>query len=252
MAKQRGDGEQQEPTLELPSLFGRGRKRRRARTHEPAEPPVEEQPPVAEAPRVEGHPPVAGPPPVAEHQPVAEAQRNEPVTVPWTEPRRRASRADAAPVQNGVPRPARKARTVRIPRSAPLLPPPVAAVLTGLLVGLAGTGLTYVSLRGCEMLKGTESCGAPGLGLLVVIIVLMMLGGALVLKLLGVSDPRGTSFLAIGLMCVVVLVTLMEDLFSVWMFVAVPLISAASYALAHWVTTQFVETTDDQPHVDVR
>jgi hypothetical protein len=176
----------------------------------------------------------------------------EPVTVPSTEPRRRASRADAAPLHNGVPRPARKARPVRAPRTTPLLPAPLAAVLTGLLVGLAGTGLTYVSLRGCEMLKGTESCGAPGLGLLVVIVVLMMLAGALVLKLLGVSDPRGTSFLAIGLMCVVVLVTLMEDLFSVWMFVAVPLISAVSYALAHWVTTQFVEVTDDRPHVDVR
>jgi hypothetical protein len=128
----------------------------------------------------------------------------------------------------------------------------VAAVVTGLVIGLAGTALTYVSLRGCEMLKGTESCGAPGLGLLVVIIVLMMLGGALVLKLLGVSDPRGTSFLAVGLMCVVVLVTLMEDLFSVWMFVAVPLICAVSYAVAHWVTTQFVEPVDDRPHVDVR
>ena len=50
------------------------------------------------------------------------------------------------------------------------------------MVGLAGTALTYVGLRGCEMLKGTESCGAPGLGLLVVIIVLMMLGGALLLS----------------------------------------------------------------------
>ena len=252
MAKQRGDGEQQEPTLELPSLFGRGRKRRRTRPDEPVESAVEEHPPVAEAPPVEEHPVPAEPAPVAGHQPVAEAQPTEPVTVPSTTPRRRATRADAAPAHDGVPRPAQQARLARAARSTPLLPAPVAAVLTGLLVGLAGTALTYVSLRGCEMLKGTESCGAPGLGLLVVIIVLMMLGGALVLKLLGVSDPRGTSFLAIGLMCVVVLVTLMEDLFSVWMFVAVPLISAVSYALAHWVTTQFVETTDERPHVDVR
>lgn len=244
MAKQRGDGEQQEPNLELPSLFGRGRKRRRGKPDEPVETSVEEHPPAAEAP------PVARPP-----APVEKAQPTEPVTVPSTEPRRRATRADTAPAHDGVPRPAQQARPARAARAArttPRLPAPVAAVLTGLLVGLAGAALTYVSLRGCEMLKGTESCGAPGLGLLVVIIVLMMIGGALALKLLGVSDPRGTSFLAIGLMCVVVLVTLMEDLFSVWMFVAVPLISAASYALAHWVTTQFVETTDDRPHVDVR
>ena len=256
MAKQRGDDEQQEPTLELPSLFGRGRKRRRARTDESADehPAVAEEPPVEE-PRQSASPPPVAEDPLSAPPPVAEAPPAEHVMVPLTvptEPRRRATPADTSPEQNGVPRPVQQARLARAARTTPLLPAPVAAVLTGLLVGLAGTALTYVSLRGCEMLQGTESCGAPGLGLLVVIIVLMMLGGALLLKLLGVADPRGTSFLAVGLMCVVVLVTLMEDLFSAWMFVAVPLICAASYALARWVTTQFVETTDDRPHVDVR
>ena len=222
MAKKRGDGARQEPDLELPSLFGRGKKRRREQPEEP----VEETRPLE--------------PVVLEPEP---EPRPDPEPVPAPEPKRRAGRP---------PKPPRPARPARAARTGPLMPVPVAAVLTGLLVGLAGTALTYVSLRGCEMLKGTESCGAPGLGLLVVIVVLMMLGGALVLKLLGVSDARGTSFLAIGLMCVVVLVTLMEDLFSAWMFIAVPLICAASYAVAHWVTTQFVEAADDRPHVDVR
>jgi hypothetical protein len=230
MAKKRGDGARQEPDLELPSLFGRGKKRRREQPVEPVEEPVEETRPLE---------PVALEP---EPEPLPEPLPD-PEPLPAPEPKRRAVRP-AKP-----PRPARPARAAR---TGPLVPVPVAAVLTGLLVGLTGTALTYVSLRGCEMLKGTESCGAPGLGLLVVIVVLMMLGGALVLKLLGVSDPRGTSFLAIGLMCVVVLVTLMEDLFSAWMFIAVPLICAASYAVAHWVTTQFVEAADDRPHVDVR
>jgi hypothetical protein len=225
MAKKRGDGAREEPDLELPSLFGRGKKRRREQPEEPVEAPVEETRPL--------EPVVLEPEPEPTPEPLSAAP----------EPKRRA-RKRARP-----PRPARAARAAR---TGPLVPVPVAAVLTGLLVGLAGTALTYVSLRGCEMLQGTESCGAPGLGLLVVIVVLMMLGGALVLKVLGVSDPRGTSFLAIGLMCVVVLVTLMEDLFSAWMFVAVPLICAASYAIAHWVTTQFVEAADDRPHVDVR
>ncbi len=229
MAKKRADGDQQEPTLELPSLFGRGKKRRH---EEPVEQPAAWEP-------------------VEETRPVAPASA-EPLPPPAPEPKRRATRA------NGTPKPPKPTKSPKSPkpqraaRSGPVLPPGVAAIVTGLVVGLAGTALTYVSLRGCEMLKGTESCGAPGLGLLVVIIVLMMLGGALLLSLLGVSEPRGTSFLAIGLMCVIVLVTLMEDLFSVWMFVAVPLICAATYALARWVTTQFVETADDRPHVDVR
>ena len=204
MANKRGDGDQQEPTLELPSLFGRGKKKRRRAepeaqpTGQPEEQPVEQPAPAAAEP---------------------------------APPRRKAPRA---------------------PRTTPVVSAPIAAVLTGLVVGVLGTTLTYVSLRGCEMLKGTESCGAPGLGLLAAIVVLMVLGGAVLLRLLRVSEPRGTSFLAVGLMCVVVLVTLMEDLFSAWMFVAIPLISAVSYATAHWVTTQFVETVDERPHVDVR
>ena len=204
MAKKRGDGEQEEPTLELPSLFGRGRKRRA----EPVDPPVE--------------------------QPV-EQSVEQPV-----EPKRRADKG------------ARVAKPARVARTRPSVSAEVATVLTGLVVGLLGTALTYVSLRGCEMLKGTESCGGQGLGVLVAIVIVMVIGGAVMLKLLGVSDPRGTSFLAVGLMSVIVLVTLMENLFSAWMFVAIPLVCAVSFAVAHWVTTRFVETVDERPHVDVR
>ena len=204
MAKKRGDGEQEEPTLELPSLFGRGRKRRA----EPVDPPVE--------------------------QPV-EQSVEQPV-----EPKRRADKG------------ARVAKPARVARTRPSVSAEVATVLTGLVVGLLGTALTYVSLRGCEMLKGTESCGGQGLGVLVAIVIVMVIGGAVMLKLLGVSDPRGTSFLAVGLMSVIVLVTLMENLFSVWMFLAIPLICAVSYAVAHWVTTRCGEPVDDRPHVDGR
>ena len=170
----------------------------------------------------------------------------EPAPVAPAEPKRRATRGTRVAK---APKPARAARAAR---TTPLVSAQVAAVLTGLVVGLLGTALTYVSLRGCEMLKGTESCGGPGLGVLVAIVVLMVIGGALLLKLLGVSDPRGTSFLAVGLMSVIVLVTLMENLFSAWMFVAIPLVCAVSFAVAHWVTTRFVENVDDRPHVDVR
>ena len=216
MAKKRVDGEKQEPTLELPSLFGRGKKRRAEAAEPPAERSVEETRPV--------------PAPEPEPEPVAPA-----------EPKRRAAKGAR------VAKPARAAA-----RTTPLVSAQVAAGLTGLVVGLLGTALTYVSLRGCEMLKGTESCGGPGLGVLVAILVLMVIGGALMLKLLGVSDPRGTSFLAVGLMSVIVLVTLMENLFSAWMFVAIPLVCGVSFAVAHWVTTRFVETVDERPHVDVR
>jgi hypothetical protein len=187
-----GGARKQEPTLELPPLFGRRRKKR---------------------------------------QPDPEPQ---PAPAPAVEPRRRAKRAD---------KPA---------RTGPVMTPPVAAALVGLVVGAAGTALTWASLAGCEMLRGTESCGGSGLLVLVAILVLMVLAGALLLKALRIADNSSTSFLGTGLMTVVVLVTLMENLFSAWMFVVVPMVCAVSFAIAQWVTTRFVASEDTGPGVDVR
>ncbi len=146
----------------------------------------------------------------------------------------------------------RKPKPPRPPRARPVVSPWLAAGLVGLVVGAAGTALTYAGLLGCEVMRGTGSCGGPGLFLLVAILVLMVLGGAVLLKLFGLSEPNGTSFLAVGVTTVVLLVTLMESLFSAWMFVAVPVVSAASYLLAEWVTTRFVEPAEAEPGVDVR
>ena len=203
-----GGARKQEPTLELPSLFGRRRKQRQAE------------------PRAE-----TAPEPVPESVPEPEP---EPEPAPAVEPRRRAKRAD---------KPA---------RTGPVMAPPVAAALVGLVVGAAGTALTWASLAGCEMLRGTESCGGSGLLVLVAILVLMVLAGALLLKALRIADNSSTSFLGTGLMTVVVLVTLMENLFSAWMFVVVPMVCAVSFAIAQWVTTRFVASEDTGPGVDVR
>lgn len=202
MAEKRPKRDKEEPTLELPSLFGRRGRRRPEPAPEVAAEPV----------------PEAAPEP-------------EPELAPEPSP---------APVR-------RRAR-----RSTPTVPAPAAAVVTGLLVGLGGTALTWAGLRGCEALRGTDSCGGPGLWLLVAIVVVMVVLGALVLALLKVPDPRGTSFLGVGLTAVVTLLALMDSLFSPWMFLVVPLVSAAAYGIAHWVTTRFVELPDDGPDVDVR
>ena len=119
-------------------------------------------------------------------------------------------------------------------------------------VGLVGAGLTWAALQGCEALRGTDSCGGPGLLVLVAILALMVVAGALLLKALRVSEPNATSFLGVGLMTVIVLVTLMESLFSAWMFLAVPVLTALSYLGAQWVSTRFVDTEEPSPGVDVR
>jgi hypothetical protein len=120
------------------------------------------------------------------------------------------------------------------------------------VVGAVGTGLTWAALQGCEALRGTDSCGGPGLLVLVAILALMVIAGALLLKALKVSEPNATSFLGVGLMTVIVLVALMESLFSAWMFLAVPVLTALSYLAAQWVSTRFVDTEKAPPGVDVR
>lgn len=228
MAEKRPGGDKPEPTLELPPLFRR-RKRRRE------EPPVEPEPAEREVAVHEAPPPTPEPEPEPEPEPVLTGQRG-------------ASRRAGRKADRRADR--RSAR--RAARTRPLLPPRLAALLTGLVVGGAGTGLTYAGLQGCELLRGTDSCGGSGVFLLLAIVVLMVLGGTAVLKVLGIKDPGGISFLAVGTTCVVVLVALMENLFSPLMFVAVPLISAAAYTLAQWVTTRFVEPAESGPGVDVR
>lgn len=216
--------------LELPSLNPFRRRRRGPE-------PVAEPGPVSEP---EAPPePVAEPEPVAAHAPEPEPAL--PAPEPFNEP------ADE-PTQEPGQRKAPRAR-----RSLPTLPGRVAALLGGLVVGAFGAGLTWVSLLGCDAVRGTESCGGTGVLLVLVILVLMVLLGGLVLTLLHLSDAKATSFLAVGVMFVVVLLTPQDALFSPWMFLVVPLVSGAAFVLAHWVTATFVEPRPEKgPAHDVR
>jgi hypothetical protein len=219
--------------LELPSLsLPRLRRRKRAR---PEEPPPEDTEDTALLRQPEPTPVPAA----------------EPESAPVPEPRPVAAPEDAAepeePEDAGEP-------AAREPFRLPPLPGRAAAVATGLLVGVAGALLTYLSLRGCEAVRGTESCGGGGgLLLLVVILVLMVFLGGFVLSLWDVGDARATSFLAVGVLCVTVMLTLMQQLFSPWMFLVLPVLSMLAYLLAHWVTTAFIEPTPEKgPQHDVR
>jgi hypothetical protein len=144
-------------------------------------------------------------------------------------------------------------KAARPRRGLPTLPAPLAALLGGLVVGAFGAGLTWVSLTGCDAIRGTESCGGAGVLVVFVILVLMVLLGGLVLAMLHLNDAKATSFLAVGVLFVVVLLTPQDALFSVWIFLVVPLVSAAAFVLAHWVTATFVEPQPEKgPAHDVR
>ncbi len=117
----------------------------------------------------------------------------------------------------------------------------VAALVVGALVGLLGVVLTFLGLRGCELVTGTDSCGGPGLLVLVAILVAMVLAGAAMLRLFRVPDAGSVSFLGVGVLTVVVLVLLLDVLTSLVMVVVIPVLTAGCYALARWVTTQLAE-----------
>jgi hypothetical protein len=119
-----------------------------------------------------------------------------------------------------------------------------AAVVTGALVGVISVGLTWASLRLCEVVRGTTSCGGPGYLLLLLILVAMVLLGTALLRALGVPEPGSTSFLAVGLLAVLTLLLLVGVLFHWWMILVLPACSALTFAAAHWVTTTFVEPGD--------
>ena len=229
--------------LELPSLRlpGFGRRRARSRSTSDDGDPAEPAQPVPAA--------ATQPVPAAATRPVAGTPEE------WLDD----TLAALGPVSQDEPehhpvpqeRPPRAARRRRT--ELPTLPGGVAALVTGALVGLAGALLTYLSLRGCETVRGTETCGGPGIFLLVAILALMVLLGGVLLAVLHVSEPRGTSLLAVGVLAVVVLLVPQDALFSAWTFLAVPVVGAAAYALARWVTHLHVETPPERgPAHDVR
>jgi hypothetical protein len=152
---------------------------------------------------------------------------------------------------NGSAPPRRRAATRR--REKPRLSGYLAAALAGVVSGGVAGGLTWAAALGCEAVRGTSSCGGgPGLLILVAIVAVAVLMGTGLLRAFRVPEAAGTSFLGVGVVCVVVLVGLVDVVFSRWMLLALPLLGAAAYSLAHWVTTRFVDVSDEGPQHDVR
>jgi hypothetical protein len=121
------------------------------------------------------------------------------------------------------------------------VPGPVSALLTGVVVGLALVGLTSASLGLCTSMRGTSSCGKPGILLLLVITLVAILLGSLLLRLLGVATCGSTSFLGVGLLVVLILLALLPTLDEWWVVIVVPALAMLTYLAAWWLTTTYVE-----------
>lgn len=72
---------------------------------------------------------------------------------------------------------------------APPLPPLLILAVVGLLCGFATIALVWLSERSCERFRDTTNCGALGLPLLVLIVVVTIVLGGLALSRLAVPHP---------------------------------------------------------------
>lgn len=138
----------------------------------------------------------------------------------------------------------RRRRSRRLPRG-PLLTGYPASALAGLVVGALLVGITAGALRACEGIRGTSTCGGPGLLILVVTLVVLVMVGQVLLRWFRVPDPGSTSFLAVGLIAVVALLFLIDVILHWAMIIVIPVIGLATFLLSHWVTTAFVEPAKD-------
>jgi hypothetical protein len=128
----------------------------------------------------------------------------------------------------------------------PAINPVYAAIIVGLLSGLAAVLLAFGAGRGCDAIRGTESCGG-GIGLiaLVAILALEVLIGAALLKAWRIADPYSTSFLGVGVVAMIAMLLFLDSIDSPWMLLVIPLMTAASFALSWWITVRFIDEYDE-------
>lgn len=215
------DRNQDGPSLEAPAL-GFWRKRRKKAAPGTPEPETTSALPADDAPATKPEPDPEGAPPL-----FADELEAAPAVI--TE--------DLDETTQGQP-------TVEKSSRAPLIGGLAAVVVTGLLIGAIMVGLTAGSLQLCESVKGTSSCGNPGFLLLVAIVIMMVLLGSALLRACRVADPGSTSFLAVGLLAVLALLFLVDVLANWWMIIVIPVLSALTFVLSHWVTTKLVAPAD--------
>ena len=262
---EKDSGGPDEKSLELPSLFGR--KKRGKAEPAPAAPEASDETtviePVAEpAPRAEAAPAPVSAPAADEptrtlpSTPEPAATRAPEPTAPTPAPQPTPPVREPAPAPE--PAPAGGTRKAKAERQRPSLPPlrsSVASLVVGAVVGLLGAALTVGALQTSDAITGTDSCGGPGLLVVLVVVVVMVMAGTALLRAFGVNEPGGLSFLGVAIFVAFCLVFLLEQLLEPWMLVVGPVLCALGYGTAHWVVNRFNTEllTDEQPEPhDVR
>lgn len=251
-------GDDEGPSLELPSLGSLLRRKKKASAEqveqvepveqveqvkeaEPADEPADGPAGVPDAP---GDEPTAVVPPTdteVDAEPTQVLREPEPEQLPVQLPTREPE-AETTPDDESVE--ADEDRQLAMPSVGA----PAAAAITGLVVGGLAVAFTWLTLQGCEQVRGTSTCGKPGFLLLTVImIVLVVIGGAL-LGYWSVAEARGTSLLAVALLAVIALLFLIPVIFSPWMIAVIPIVAVCTFVFSQWLTTLFVDDDSMDAH----
>ncbi|WP_222430406.1 hypothetical protein, partial [Nocardioides sp. J9] len=214
---------------------------------EPVEPEPEPEPTTVLEP-VEAAPAAAVQKPAAKEKPAAEepaAGKPAPRKPALKKPALKRPAATEPATGPGIDADLEDAEIAALASQEPLLTTYRAAAVVGLVVGAAMVVLTFLSLRGCEAVRGTSSCGGgPGFLLLVATFAVCVLLGSALLRTFQIPDPGSSSFLAVGLVAVVALLFLIDVLDHWSMLVVVPLLSVGGFLASVWVTKTFVEPAD--------
>lgn len=117
------------------------------------------------------------------------------------------------------------------------MPPAAGAAAAGMLVGVSAVVLVALGMRACDVIRDSPSCGGPGLLMLIAIVVALIAIGRALLGFVRVPDPFTVSFLGVVVALVIVLAGFVEQTFSAWMWLVMPLLGAATFTLCHLVLT---------------
>jgi hypothetical protein len=174
--------------------------------------------------------------PVIAPEPPAEKPAEKPAKKPKAEKPPKPAKEPKAPKP---PKPAKEPRERRINLGTPS--GLSAAVMIGAIVGAFMALAIWFSGTVSQWTRGTSSLGDKGAIVLIAVFALAVVVGGYLLRLASARSPFTISFLGSALVAVLSMLFL-TDLFNhAWGVIIVVILTAAAYALAYWVTTNYID-----------
>ena len=168
-----------------------------------------------------------------------------------------AERAAKKPKTQKPPKPAREPKAAKAPREpkGPRQPKSPserrinlgtpsglsAAVMIGAIVGAFMALAIWFSGTVSQWTRGTSSLGDKGAIILIAVFVLAVVVGGYLLRLASARSPFTISFLGSALVAVLSMLFLTELFAQAWGMIIAVILTAAAYALAYWVTTNYID-----------